>query len=170
MAHAPETKTALRAAYVFDRLTLEIASAKSGVSFSTAQSWKRAAKQKGDDWDKARTAAGLSKGAVDELSQRILNDFLIQFQSTQNLLVRDESVETLQKVQALTALADSLAKMTACLGRLMPEINRAVIAKDVIDSLARFIAENYPQHRAIFIEILAPFSQQLASEVKAKKR
>lgn len=169
MAHTPETKTALRAAYVFDRLTLEVAAAKYGVSFSTAQFWKREAKKSGDNWDKARAAAGLSQGAVDELSQRILNDFLIQFQSTQELVVQDDKVKTMQKVQALTALADALAKMTACLGRLMPEINRAVVAKDVIDLLAAFIAESYPQHRAIFVEILAPFAQKLAIEFKKKK-
>ncbi len=49
MAHSPETKRALRSAYVHQSLTLEIAAERSDISLGTATRWKREAKAEGDD-------------------------------------------------------------------------------------------------------------------------
>jgi hypothetical protein len=170
MAHAPETRAKVRAAYVYQRLTLEIAAVQAGVSLRTAQTWKTRAEGTPEDWDKARAAAGLSAGTVDELAQQILNDFLIQFKSTQELVANTDSITPLDKVQALASLSDSLSKMTANLRRLLPEINKAVVANEVLNLLADFIQAEYPQHLGVFVEVLAPFGKKLAGAVQAEKR
>jgi transposase len=53
MAHAQETISAVRAAYVHERLPLKAAASKHGVSYATARTWKSKAGAAGDDWDKA---------------------------------------------------------------------------------------------------------------------
>ena len=61
MAHGDESRRAVRAAYVFDQLSLEIAAVKHGVPYATCRNWKRAGKEMGDDWDKARAAQALRR-------------------------------------------------------------------------------------------------------------
>ncbi|HHK5987314.1 TPA: DUF1804 family protein, partial [Neisseria subflava] len=52
MAHPKETREKLRRLYVSDGQTLEIAAMMCEIPTATARSWKRAAKETGDDWDK----------------------------------------------------------------------------------------------------------------------
>ncbi len=52
MAHDVEVQKAVRQAYVFDRLSLEMAAERAGVSFGTARRWKAAAEKNGDNWKK----------------------------------------------------------------------------------------------------------------------
>ena len=40
MAHPKETRDAVRRAYVYDRLSLEVSALKAGVSYATAARWK----------------------------------------------------------------------------------------------------------------------------------
>jgi hypothetical protein len=170
MAYAPETRAKVRAAYIYQRLSLEIAAAQFGVPLRTAQDWKRKAEGGPEDWDKARAATGLSDGNVDDLAQQILNEFLLQFKSTQELITNSDQIGPLEKVQALASLSDALSKMTANLKRLLPEVNRAVVAQEVINLLADFIAAQFPQHLPAFVDVLGPFGKHLATTIQASKR
>ncbi|MFA9949149.1 DUF1804 family protein [Dentiradicibacter hellwigii] len=49
MAHPPEKRLELRAAYI-GGLPLEVAADKTGVPYGTARNWFNAAKREGDDW------------------------------------------------------------------------------------------------------------------------
>ena len=175
MAHPPEVRERVRTAYVYQRLTMEVVALKCGVPFTTAQTWKARALKKGDNWDKARAAVGLSAGNMDEMGMALFNDFLIMFKATQDVLstASDDTLTSLQvanlKVQGIASLADSLAKMTACLKRLLPELNRAEAAQGIINALAEFIAAQYPQHLAAFVDILEPFARHLANSEMVKK-
>src|SRR5690606_4576085 len=62
MAHPDETRRALRAAYVFDQLTLEAACTLHQVPVATARRWKSEARRAGDDWEKAQAAQLLAGG------------------------------------------------------------------------------------------------------------
>ncbi|WP_050983142.1 DUF1804 family protein [Cupriavidus basilensis] len=79
MAKSEETRALLRKHYVFDRLSLEQAARLADVSYTTAKRWKERAAEGGDDWDKVRTAAVLAGGSVEQLSQQILTEMLVQF-------------------------------------------------------------------------------------------
>ena len=161
-----ESRDKVRAAYVFKRLTLEVAAAVNGVSFSTAQNWKARAKKRGDDWDAHRAYTGLSATGQDETNVRLLNDFITLFQSTQELLRNDESLQPLDKVQAIASLSDSFAKVMKQFQRLLPEAHVAVVAESVINLLAQFIHEQFPQHLEAFCDILEPFARRLDDHVK----
>lgn len=82
MAHPPETIQAVRTAFVFDQLSLEVAAIKGGVSPDTARRWKREAKTAGDDWDKARAAQLLSGGGIEEVMRQSVLALAKQAQAT----------------------------------------------------------------------------------------
>ena len=94
MAHPKETREKLRRLYVSDGQTLEIAAMMCEIPTATARSWKRAAKETGDDWDKVRAAYTLAGGGIEDLSRSLLAGFLVQYQSTMTML-QDTSVEEL---------------------------------------------------------------------------
>ncbi|WP_156443145.1 DUF1804 family protein, partial [Burkholderia sp. RF4-BP95] len=62
MAYPKEVRDKVRRAFVFDRLSLEVAAMKSGVNYSTARRWKDDARAAGDDWDKAQAAQLMAGG------------------------------------------------------------------------------------------------------------
>jgi hypothetical protein len=121
MAHPPETIQAVRTAFVFDQLSLEVAAIKGGVSPDTARRWKREAKTAGDDWDKARAAQLLSGGGIEEVVRQTLQAVVTQVQATLEALELDTDVSALEKAKALASLADSYHKLIATARRLMPE-------------------------------------------------
>ncbi len=166
MSHASDTRNRVRAAYVYKRLTLEVAAAVNGVSFASAQNWKARAKKIGDDWDLSRAANGLSFTGQDETHVRLLNDFITLFQATQEVLRDDATLQPLEKVQAIASLSDSFAKTMKQFQRLLPEAHVAVVAESVMNLLAQFIHEHYPQHLEAFCDILEPFARKLADYVK----
>ena len=77
MAHPKETREKLRRLYVSDGQTLEIAAMMCEIPTATARSWKRAAKETGDDWDKVRAAHTLAGSGIEDLSRSLLTGFLV---------------------------------------------------------------------------------------------
>ena len=67
MAHPPEKRLELRAAYI-GGLPLEAAAEKAGVPYATARNWFNLARRDGEDWDKFR-AANLIRADLDWLSE-----------------------------------------------------------------------------------------------------
>lgn len=161
MAHSPETKRALRSAYVYQSLGLEVAAERMSISFGTASRWKREAKADGDDWDKARAAKMLSAEGADAVVQAVLEDFVLVFKSTITQLKEGEAIPPLAKADAMAKLSDAFHKTMAAARKGSPEVNKLAIGMDFIKILADFVSDNYPQHAAAFIEILEPFGQHL---------
>lgn len=162
MAHAHEKHTLLRGAYVFQRLPMEAACAKAGVPKSTGNRWKAEAKDKGDDWDKARAAVALGDESFKQLSSKLLEDYLVQHQATMDLLKADKSLSPMARSEILASMADSFNKTMASFKRLSPELNRQSIALDVIQRLATFAQLKYPQHLPALLELLEPFGEEIA--------
>ena len=116
MAHPPETSAKLRAAYVYDRLGLEAAAEKAGVSIATARRWKRDAETSGDDWERARSAARLAGDGTQTLAQLILDDYLMLHQATIEGVKTATDVPPIQRAEILSRLADAFTKTMAAMG------------------------------------------------------
>lgn len=166
MAHGIETKRALRAAFVYQSLGLEAAAERADVSFGTASRWKREAKAEGDDWDKARSAKMMSAEGTEAIMQTVLEEFILIFKSGIAELKEGKEgaapISPIARAEAIVKLSDGFSKVMSIARKGSPEINKLAIGMDVIKLFADFIAERYPQHAPIFIEILEPFGQHLS--------
>lgn len=162
MAHGDDIRRAVRAAYVFDQLSLEVSAAKLGVPFATVRNWKRSGKELGDDWDKARGAQMIAGGGIEDVVRQTLGVVVQQVQATVEAIQEAHDMRPEAKVQALASLADAYNKLMAASRRLMPETDKLAVATDVAKRLAEFVRANYPQHAPAFAEILGPFGDDLA--------
>ncbi len=162
MAHDDGIRRAVRAAYVFDQLSLEVAAAKHDVPYATVRNWKRAGKELGDDWDKARGAQMIAGGGIEDVVRQTLGIVVQQVQATVQAIQDAEDMPPATKVAMLASLADAYNKLMAASRRLMPETDKLAVATDVAKRLAEFVRENYPQHAPAFAEILGPFGDELA--------
>lgn len=162
MAHSAETKRALRSAYVYQSLSLEAAAEQADISTGTAARWKKEAKAEGDDWDKARAAKMLSANGAEAVTQAVLEQFVTLFQSTIESIKNDTKATGLAKAEALSRLSDAYNKTMSAARKGSPEVNKLAVGMDVIKLFADFIGAKYPQHAAVFIEILEPFGQHLS--------
>lgn len=162
MAHPAETRDKVRRAYVFDRLSLEVAAAKVGVAYGTASRWKAAAAEQGDDWDKAQAVQLMAGGTIEDIGRQMLSGLVMQYQSSMDELTKDTKLNPTTKVQLLASLADAFNKTISASKRLLPETSELATAMEVVQKLAEFVRKNYPQHAAIFVELLEPFGEELA--------
>lgn len=161
MAHAKETRTAARGAYIHEAQPLEAIAARLDVSVGTLSRWKRDALESGDDWDKARAAARLAGKGADAVAIAVLEQFLMMFQSTLDELNAGE-IPPLAKAEALGRLSDAYTKTTAAASRGSPKLSKLAVAMEVLQMLAEYIRSNDPQLVAGFIKVLEPFGAELA--------
>lgn len=163
MAHSQETREKLRQLYVSGSQTLETAAMMCQVPQATARNWKKAAKEKGDDWDKLRAAYTLAGGGIEDLSRAMLAGFLMQYNSTMTML-QDEDMEKLppsERAKLLASLADAFTKTVAANRRMMPEISELAVAMETIKAFGDFIRENRPAVAMDFIELIEMFAPEL---------
>lgn len=161
MAHSPETRAAVRRSYVYERLPLEAAAERNGVAYNTVRRWKRAAQAEGDDWDRARAAARMAQGGLGEVTQQVLEDFSQLFQSTIEQ-IRDGEHDGISKAEALSRLSDAYTKTMAAAAKGSPEIGRLAVALDVLERLAQYVHQHYPQHATALATVLEPFGDELS--------
>ncbi|MDR2221005.1 MAG: DUF1804 family protein [Methylobacillus sp.] len=161
MAHSDEIRRAVRASYVFDQLSLEMAATRHDVPFATARNWRRADKEMGDDWDKAKSAQMIAGGGIEDVVRQTLAVVVQQVQATVTTIqdAPDMSPET--KVDMLASLADAYNKLIAASRRLMPETDRLAVATDVVKMLLDFTRAKHPKHAAAVLEVLEPFSEEV---------
>ena len=161
MAKGADVRARVRKHYVFDRLSLEQAATLGGVSYSTAKRWRDAAADEGDDWEKMRTASSLSGGDIEQLSQQILTEMLVQFNATLDIIKADGEMPAVQRVDLLSSLMDNIHKSMSAMKKFLPEANALSIGMAVVRGLAEFVQDRYPQHGAVLVEILEPFGDVL---------
>ncbi|WP_375591729.1 DUF1804 family protein [Chitiniphilus eburneus] len=167
MAHPQEKRDAVRRAFVFDQMALELAALTHDVPLATARRWKREAEAAGDDWDKCRAAQTLSGGSMEALARQMLAGFLLQYQAAMDALNTEPAegvalLTPMKRVEMLASLADSYNKTVAASRRVLPETSQLATAMEVVQGLAVFVRTHYPQHAAAFVEILEPFGADLA--------
>jgi len=161
MAHSQETKSAVRASYVRDRLPLEQVAEKHGISYATVRSWKRKAKEAGDCWEKARVASRMANGTFGDITTELLEDLTLLFQTTITD-IKDKDISPLQKVEAISKLSDAYSKTIKAAGGGDQKIAKLAIAMQVLEELAKFIREGYPEQLEVFAAILEPFGQRVS--------
>lgn len=161
MAKPAEKRAKVRRHYAFDRLSLEQAAKLAEVAYSTARRWKEQAASEGDDWDKLRTASVMAGGDIEQLSQQILTEMLVQFNAVLEMVKNDKDMQAVTRVDLLSSLMDNIHKSMAAMRRFLPEVNAAAIGMAVVRGLAEFVQERFPQHGAAFVEILEPFGDEL---------
>lgn len=161
MAHSPETRSAVRGAYVYQQLSLEAAAERHNVHFGTASRWKRDALESGDDWDKARSAAILSSKGSEAVTQAILEQFVTLFQSTLTALKEDTNTSPLSKAEAISRLSDAYNKTMSAVAKNSPKLNKLAVAMEVLNLQASFIRERYPDLTERFADMLTPFGEKL---------
>lgn len=158
MAHAPEKRGAVRAAYIFERLPLEQAAAKHDVPLSTARKWRALADAQGDDWDKARAAAGLSVGGVSTVAHLVLADFMTLYQATVDGVRDTPDLPPMARAETLSRLADAFQKTIAAVAKAAPDLGRYAVATELMQDLAEFVSREFPEHRAALADVLEPFA------------
>ncbi|RAA84208.1 DNA-binding protein [Burkholderia multivorans] len=162
MAYSKEVRDKVRRAFVFDRLSLEVAAMKSGVNYSTARRWKDDARAAGDDWEKAQAAQLLAGGGIEGAARQMLAGMVTQYQATMDELDSAE-MKPADKVAMLASLADAYNKTVNASKRVLPETNELAIAMGVVQRLATFIKDRYPEHVGAFADVLGPFGDELAT-------
>lgn len=161
MAKPADVRAKVRKHYVFDRLSLEQAAKLAGVAYTTAKRWKEQAAAGGDDWDKLKSASALAGGDIEQLSQQILTEMLVQFNSVLELIKADDAMPAVTRVELLSSLMDNIHKSMAAMRRFLPETNALAIGMHVLRGMAEFVQTRFPQHGQAFVEILEPFGDEL---------
>lgn len=162
MSARDEVKRKARSDYVYRRMMQSTIAAAYGISEATVGRWKKAAKEAGDDWDKARTAHVIAGEGVEVVVSSVVEDFMIQAQAILDE-IRDGHHTTKEKVDMLVSISDAMTKMAAAAKRFAPKVSEFGVAQDVMAKLLDFVRENFPQHSAAILEIIEPFGERLAA-------
>ena len=142
MAHSQETRDTVRRLYV-EGMPLNGAAITAGVSYDTAQDWKRRAKAKGDDWDDARAAYRISEQGIDDLNQQLVEDFARQVLTTTREL-ESATIPASDKAQLLAQLADAYAKFSKAFSRVNPQFSALAVALDTLKLVAEHLRAEDP--------------------------
>lgn len=162
MAHPPERRSALRAAYI-GGLDLEAAAVQADVPHPTARRWKADARADGDDWDKFRRASLIvAGGEIEQAMGRVLAATLLRAEATLEHLSNSTDLDPLDATRAIASLMDSINKGHAVGAKLMPQTDKLAIAMDVIKRLLEFTKARYPGNAAGLAEMLEAFGEEIA--------
>lgn len=164
MAHPPELRAKVRAAYVHDRLPLETAAEKHGIGYATARRWKADAENDGDDWERARSAARLAGDGIRNVAQLMLEDYLTLHQATVDAVKTADNIGPLAKAEVLSRLADAFTKTMAAVGKASPELSRLAVATDVLQRFAAYVGGERPDLVHSLLEVIEPFAAELAKD------
>lgn len=162
MAYGEGTRRALRSAYIYQALSLEAAARKVNVAFGTASRWKRDALAAGDDWDRVRAAARLSGEGAEAVTQAVLEDFVLLFQSTLGEIKNDGKIKAIEKAEAISRLSDAYNKTMSAVAKGSPKLNKLAVAMEVLQLMTKFIKEEHPSLAEGFMEMLEPFGKRLS--------
>jgi len=160
MAHKPETRNAVRASYVHEHLPLEAAAEKHDVSYPTVRTWKKRAKENGDDWEKARAANRMANGGLGDITVQLLEDFTLLFRTTVEDITTGE-YDGLKKAEALSRLSDAYTKTMKAAAGGDPKIAKLSTALETLQLLANHIKEEHPDALERFSLILEPFGAKV---------
>lgn len=166
MAHDKSKKADVRKRYVFDGMSLATCATMASVSYATAQRWKNAARDAGDDWDKVKAAHTMAGGELEDIGRQILTDFVVQFKSTMDMIRGDDALTATARVELLTSLSDSYNKAIAANKKIMPETSKLAVALQVLEMLAEYLRERHPDLLMPFMDVLQPFGEVLEKELK----
>jgi len=164
MAYGKHKHNDLRNLYVINRWNMKQVCQSLGISYITGCKWKTKAKASGDDWDLARNAYTISQGGLGEFTQAILEDFLIQFKSANEALKNDAALSAQERAVTIARLSDAYVKVVRAASSSHSELSKLSSALEMLKLLTVFIQREFPQHSAIFLEILEPFGREVSAQ------
>lgn len=155
MAHSPDKKYAVRAAYI-GGLPLETAARQADVPPTTARRWLLDARKRGDDWDRFRNASLIvSGGGIEEAMGRIIAAALMRCEAL--LETPPEDVEA--SIRAMATLGDTIAKLKSASGSWMPKADRLAIETEAVKRFADLFVRRYPADGAKVVEVMEAFAR-----------
>lgn len=161
MSDRDNLRRKVRSDYIYRRMMISTIAAAYGKSEATISRWKKAAKEAGDDWDKARSAHVIAGEGVEVVVSTMVEDFMIQAQAILDE-IKEGTHSTAEKVGMLVSLSDAMTKMAASAKRFAPKVSELGVAQDVMAKLLDFVREEFPHHSAAILEIIEPFGDRLA--------
>lgn len=156
MAHPPEKRLKLRAAYV-GGLPLERAAEQAGVPYATARNWFNLARRDGEDWDKFRAANLIvAGGEIEQAMGRIIAAGLMRCEA---LLERLGEIEDAAAAAAAVAsLGDTVSKLRVAAKSFMPEVSEQAVAIDTLKALAVWAGNAAPARGMVLAELLEGYA------------
>ena len=164
--YSDDVKNCIRRAYVHDLLTLKAAAKKFKIPEASARRWKQRAKAEGDDWEKARSASRMARGSLGDITAEVLEEFAVLFKSTIDDLRKADTMDPIEKAEAISRLADAYTKTMKAAAGGDPKLARLSVAMQVLDELSKFIRKNNVDLIGPFAEILAPFGKHISTVLK----
>lgn len=157
MAYPLEKRHEVRRYYVYDRFPMESAAEKAGIPYNTARIWKQKAKEEGDDWERARSAAMMAGGNLGDLTNQVVEQFSTLFKSVIDD-INTGDYDGLKKAEAISRLSDAYTKTMKAAAGGNPQIARLSVALEVLKAMADFIREHYEADLPRFTVILEAFA------------
>ncbi len=155
MAHSPDKKIKLRAAYI-GGLPLEAAADKVGVPLPTARTWYRADKTSGDDWDKFQRASMIvSGGGIEAAMGRIIAAALLRCEAL--LETPPDDIEA--SIKAMSTIGDTVAKLNAASGKWMPEADKLAIETAAVKRFTDLYVKHHPADALHMVAVLELFAR-----------
>lgn len=161
MAHPSQTQLAVRSSYINEQLDLKAAANAHGVSYGTARNWKRKAAASGDNWDTNRNALLAAQGGKKELLNQVFERFYVQSENIFKSIESAENLEPAAMVDLMAKWADAMSKVSKFLGT-SNDFDKIGFALELLQFMASFIHEQFPQHTNAFMEILEPFGREVS--------
>lgn len=156
MAHAPEKRMELRAAYI-GGLPLDQAAEKVGIPPGTARNWYREARDGHDDWDKFRAASLIvAGGGIEQALGRIIAAGLMRCEAL--LEKTADADDPFEGVKAMATLGDTIAKLRAAAKSFMPEVSATAVAADTLQALAAWTGEHASARGLLLADLLEGFA------------
>lgn len=161
MAYPAKMITVVRAAFVYEALNLDAIAEKFNVPRSTLMRWKRVAQQNGDDWERARSAARLSSQGMESVTRVVLEELVLQFQSTLEQIKAAPDIKPADKVDLLSSLSDAYSKTVASMAKANPKLDKLSFAAHILRDLVQYVQTRHPQHAMAMEQVLMPFSEEI---------
>ncbi len=161
MAHAPEVRQAVRAAYVRDRRSIEAAADTGQVPVSTAQRWRAADKDTEHDWDRARAVSRLTGSSQELLVQALLEDYVRLHQATQSALAGEVDKDPMGAAESLSRLADAFTKVMSAVAKASPQLSRLALVAEIIAELTRYVGAHRPEIAGALADVLPAFGREM---------
>lgn len=167
MAHPPEIRHKLRAAYI-GGLPLDQAAQKIGVPPGTARNWYREARDSGDDWDKFQAASlVVAGGGIEAALGRVIAAGLVRCEALLEKTASEHDPECPPEdpaadVKTLAVLANTVAKLRAASKTMMPQADRLGVAMAVLKMMHEHLKQTSPHLGDAFAEALEPIGREIA--------
>lgn len=156
MAYSEDIKNRVRAAYIFEQMSIDKAALFEKIPAQTALRWRKQAQDRGDDWDRLRDAQVIVGKGANNAARTGLTSLMVLITATIER-INQTDLDPLKAAQAIASVTDSLHKTMNASKKLLPETSELVTAMEVLESFAQFLQTNHKKLLPLFIEVLQEF-------------